>query len=251
MAKQNGIFKMRGSVDDLTFIQSKNGPRVYKKARSLDKNRVLTDRKYIRIKENWDEFRNAANAGKLLRDSAEEALTYCKSGSLLPRMHKIMTQIVKSDVVNPRGERSVVHGDFKPIEHFNFNDSELLQVMVLQPNAQIDRPSGKCTIDIPAFDAKEQLIAPFGATHFKIHSMACDINFQEKTAVKAYTESDGILVSNEAVPGMSILHNLPAASTNPLFLFLGIRFYDIVGTKLYPLRKTPNNAVAMMAVSTP
>src|SRR6185312_9957110 len=68
MAKQNGLLKFRGTIDDLNFYQSKDGQLVRKKT-SIDAARIASDPSFIRTRENGAEFGAAGKAGKVLRDA--------------------------------------------------------------------------------------------------------------------------------------------------------------------------------------
>jgi hypothetical protein len=67
MAKQSGLVKIKGAVDDLTFTNTKKGHLVRKKGRVVTKNDIATGRQYVRVRENMDEFGRANEAARLLR----------------------------------------------------------------------------------------------------------------------------------------------------------------------------------------
>ena len=68
MPKQKGFLKLEGTYDDVTFMKTQDGY-IAKKKSSISKQRIKTDKKFQRTRENNAEFTNAAKAGKLLRNS--------------------------------------------------------------------------------------------------------------------------------------------------------------------------------------
>ena len=76
------------------------------------------------------------------------------------------------------------------------------------------------------------------------------MNFLEGKGDIQYFESTEFKVSEQHVQPMNIVQQLSAASTNPLFLFLGVRFYTIGGIQLYPMKKAPN-VVNIVVISNP
>ena len=65
MARQNGILKITGKLDDLSFYKSKDGFLVRTKG-GVSKDRINNDPAFVRTRENGTEFAESAYAGKLL-----------------------------------------------------------------------------------------------------------------------------------------------------------------------------------------
>ena len=55
MAKQMGIFPMKGNIDNITFFKTKDGFQARKKG-GVDREKILHDPKYIRTREHMAEF---------------------------------------------------------------------------------------------------------------------------------------------------------------------------------------------------
>ena len=65
MAKQNGLIKVKGSLDGLTFYETKDGHIVRKK--NLERSaKVKTDARYERVRENNAEFGAAVKSASYL-----------------------------------------------------------------------------------------------------------------------------------------------------------------------------------------
>ena len=65
MAKLNGILKIEGTLQDMTFYKTQDGHLVKTKS-SISASRITTDTAFVRTRENGAEFGSAAKAGKIL-----------------------------------------------------------------------------------------------------------------------------------------------------------------------------------------
>ena len=68
MAKQNGLVKLLGTVGDMTYYKSKDGYMAKEKT-VISAERIASDPKFNRTRENNAEFGNACTSGKTLRHS--------------------------------------------------------------------------------------------------------------------------------------------------------------------------------------
>ena len=251
MAKQNSLIKIEGALDGLSFKQTKDGYTV-KKLRPVSKSVMETSDKFKRTRENWNEFRNGAGASRILRAALKDALSHGKDSRIVSRLTQQMIKVAKSDPDNNRGERVVANGDISMLKDFNFNIGAVLnQCLKLELIPVFERTTGKVTLNIPTFDVDDTIQSPSGATHFRIHVTACEINFETGESVVKYSESDPFATQSAEVAAFTIPHQLTAQSTNPLFCVAGICFYDMVNGKLYPLRNGGFNALGIIGVNRP
>ncbi len=247
MARQNSIIKIRGSIDDLTFSETKDGHQVRKKKKSVSKEIIASDPKYARLRENMSEFSRAANASKLMRAAVKEAMLDCADKRVITRLAKAMFAVLITDPVSDRGQRNVMKGDVSLLKEFAFNNTAILSaIFKTDITSGIDRAAGKLTIDIPAFIPADNIMAPSGATHCKFHSAGAEINFQTGQFVSKQAESAAIPVGdNLATAAIHFQHDLTAGSVSPLFLLLGTRFYQEVNGKMYPLKNKAFNTLVV------
>ena len=250
MAKQDGIIKIKGTVDDLTFANTKDGYQVRKKTRKVSKETFASDPKYARLRENMSEFTRATNGSKLMRVAVNEALLNCSDRRFTTRLSKEMMKVIKSDAISDRGKRTIMNGDATLLKDFVFNNNAVLSI-IFKPavTATIDRVTGKLSVEIPAFIPEDAIIAPHGTTHFKFHCAATDINFDTGKFVTKMADSAGIKNDDRLLTApFTLQHDLNANSTNPLFLLLGIRFYMEVNGKLYPSKDGGFNSLSIIDV---
>ncbi|MEO6668533.1 MAG: hypothetical protein ABIN36_03585 [Ferruginibacter sp.] len=247
MAKQKSIVKLSGTIDDITFSQTKDGFVARKSIKKVSKETLATDPKYARLRENISEFNRGVSAGKQMRIAVQDALLNCADKRLGTRMTQAMMAVLLSDSSGKRGERTVANGNVALLKGFNFSAaSQLSTSMKLVFPSAIDRAAGKLTADIPSFVPEDVLVPSKGATHFKIHSVGLEINFDNNLHNSKLFESAGIALGTDPTPAISILHDLGANSTNPLFLLVGIKFYQEVNGVFYPLKSNSSNALTII-----
>ena len=154
-------------------------------------------------------------------------------------------------MVGERGDRTVEGGDLTLLENFNFNEGVNLaaswEVII---NSEFERGSGKATLHIPPFISGQVVHMPSGSNCFKYHLAAIELNFADNKFVVEEFECDGIMKDQSLQPGVDISLNLTPASTNPVFILAGIRFYDKVAGKFNPIN-IGENALRIIDVFTP
>ena len=109
MGKLNGIIKIQGTLENLTFYKSADGHLVRTKG-GVSKNRIMHDPAFQRTRENGSEFGQSAHAGKMLRTAVGTMLFHAKDRILSSRLLTVMSQIKNLDGVSSRGERNVAEG---------------------------------------------------------------------------------------------------------------------------------------------
>jgi hypothetical protein len=251
MAKQKGIFKVQGSIGGVNFYQSQDGFRL-RELTSLDGNRIKTDAAFQRTRENGQEFAAAANAGKLFRKTFATALASGSDNRVISRLLKAMIGVQQADTTSVRGQRTVTHGNLALLEGFECNIMAPFSAnMKADDVPAIDRVGGKATVVINPFVPKTLITAPTGTTHFKIVAAAAAIDFVGGTKTVDNQTTAELPWDNNTTAAINLQCALPAASTNPLFLLVGIQFVQNLNGVYYALNSGNSNAlkVAMVSVS--
>ncbi|CAL1519088.1 hypothetical protein [Chitinophaga sp. MM2321] len=249
MAKQNGIIPLEGTIGNITFYKTKDGNLAREKG-GVDANRIATDPAFIRTRENGAEFGRAGKAGKVLRTAFRAMLLNVRDGRMTPRLVREMVKVIKADVTNLRGQRNIIDGEAELLNGFEFNGDAPLGGSLYAPfTATIDRAAGMLTVDIPAFIPANMVAAPDGATHFKIVAAGAEIDFEAETFINGNAATPETATNAATVDVASLAINVMANSTKPLFLALGIVFYQQVNDVLYNIKNGAYNALALVAVS--
>jgi hypothetical protein len=158
MAKQRGIIKVEGTLDELNFYKSKGGFKIRQKG-GVSAERIATDPAFERTRENQQEFARAGKAGKVLRSALRSFLIHASDSHLVSRLLKEMMRVVKADTTSDRGQRNVLDGEVELLEGFEFNEGgNLTQTLFAPFTPSIDRASGTLSIDVPPFIPQSLLL---------------------------------------------------------------------------------------------
>src|SRR5438309_11620886 len=106
MAKQKGIFKGTGTLDDVTFYESQDGFRMRKKSR-LNADAIKNSPSFQRTRENNSEFGEAGKAGKLIREAFNSLLLNAKDNRAISRLLQQLLKVIHTDGISSRGSRKV------------------------------------------------------------------------------------------------------------------------------------------------
>jgi hypothetical protein len=249
MAKQSGIIKLEGTIGDVTFYKSKDGLLARSKG-GVDASRIQSDESFQRTRENNSEFGRAGSAGKLLRLAFRNYLQNAADSKMVSRLTKSMMEVVKADSTSIRGNRNVLDGELELLQGFDFNiEGKLSSTLYMAYTTTIDRVAGTFTVSVPAFTPTNAISAPSGATHARFIIAGADINFEANTFEIVTAQSADISLSDAQVAGSDLSGALHANSTNPLFLVLGVEFYQQVNGVNYALKGGKANALCLVKVS--
>ena len=248
MAKQKGIIKVNGTIGDITFYKSQDGYLVKEKS-AVAANRIATDPAFQRTRENGNEFGRAGKAGKLLRNAIRNQMQNSKDNRVVSRLTTEMLKVIKADATSTRGQRNVIDGETEMLEGFEFNINAKLGATLFVPyTSTIDRVTGELKVHLPVYIPVNMVAAPAGTSHFKIVCAGTEIDFENQMYVTDEHET-GMLEWNSAETTATDLTNMvTAASTHPLFLLLGIQFFQEVNGVKYSLKNDAFNALAIVKV---
>jgi len=248
MAKQKGILKLEGTIGDITFYKSQDGFLAKGKS-AISGDRIANDPRFQRTRENGAEFGNAGKAGKILRTALRALLLNTSDNRMASRLSAMMVKVIQADATNPRGQRNVIDGEAELLKDFDFNKNSKLGTTLFAPYVPtIDRVTGAITVNIPSFIPGNMVAAPSGATHFKIVSAGAEINFENETYVVDTQETAILPLDNVATAVINLANAVTPNSTSPLFLALGVMFYQEVNGGQYSLKNSAYNSLSLVDV---
>lgn len=249
MARQKGIIKLKGTIGDITFYKTQDGHLAREKG-GIDASRIKSDPAFQRTRENGSEFGRAGTAGKILRTALRALLLNSADGRMVSRLTQQMVKVIQADLISVRGLRNVIDGEAELLAGFEFNIRGKLGTSLFAPFVgAIDRVAGEITVDIAPFIPANMLAAPSGTTHFKIISAGAEIDFEAESFVEAHSETAVLPWDAVATVAISQVNAVTPASTKPLFLALGVEFYQEVNGQMYPLKNGAYNPLALVQVS--
>jgi hypothetical protein len=249
MARQKGIIKLKGTIGDITFYKTQDGHLAREKG-GIDASRIASDPAFQRTRENGSEFGRAGKAGKVLRTSLRGLLLNSADGRMVSRLTQQMVKVIQADTTSDRGLRNVIDGEAELLAGFEFNIRGKLGTSLFAPFvANIDRVTGEIKVDLASFIPSNMIASPTGTTHFKIISAGAEIDFETETFVEAHSETAILPWDVTPTAVISQTNMVTPNSTKPLFLALGIEFYQQVNGQMYPLKNGAYNPLALVSVS--
>ncbi|MFW0714249.1 hypothetical protein [Pedobacter sp. N23S346] len=248
MARQEGIIKLNGRIGDLTFYKTRDGYLAREKG-GISASRIAGDPKFERTRENMAEFGRATKAGKFMRIAFKTLTSQLADSRISNRLMKEMLKVIQADSVNERGLRMVLDAETELLTGFEFNIKAPIGTTINVPyEALIDRATGVLSITLPAYSARDLINSPQGSTHFKLSAASAAINFEEERFQLDVVESEMMSVKDIAVAASRLDCQLTAGSTSPLFLLLGISFYQRVNQVDYPLSNGAFNGLTLARI---
>jgi hypothetical protein len=245
MAKQNGIYKLSGSLDNSIFVHSVYGHHVRKKA-VINKDRFYGpsyERQFCIL----SEYARATKAGKLLRDAIRSVLHQMKNRNSSNNLNKAFYQVILSDKLSERGARNVINGDITLLKGFDFNEEALLRdVFSVDYTIQRDTDKGTVSVKIPSFKARTNLKVPAECTHYEIVSMTVALDFVMGTTETFHAQTGHIELTAAPTKPTELTNPLPVNIEGPTLLILGIKFYQLVNGTAHHIRNQNTNALKIM-----
>ncbi|UOX34846.1 hypothetical protein LXD69_04880 [Flavobacterium sediminilitoris] len=248
MAKSNGILKIEGTIEDLTFYK-KDGKNFVRRKGGVSRERILNDPSFIRTRENGAEFSHSASAGKLLRLALGGLVFKAKDSKLSSRMLQLMSKIKNLDTVSLRGQRKVSEGvstaqGKQILKGFDFNANAPLNNVLFAPFVF---ESANGVISFTDFIPAEQLQFPQGATHFSMQSVVLHLDFETGESEIGYSNVVNLPIS--FTPNASVLTpaSVPTGNGCQLFLML-ISFYQELNGVQYSLKNEEFNVLSIIEV---
>jgi hypothetical protein len=249
MAKQKSFITLEGTIGGITFYKSQDGYLAREKG-GVSGDRIATDPSFQRTRENGSEFGRAGKAGKVLRNSVRTLLQNSADSRMVGRLTQKMVEVIQEDATSLRGERNVLDGELELLEGFEFNiNSKLGSTLYVPYTASINRVAGTTSLTIPSFIPINSLAAPGGTTHYKIVAAGAEVDFENETFVASFQDSGIMPWDITSTASLNMESTLTANSIHPIFMVLGVEFYQDVNGQKYSLKNGAYNPLSIVKVS--
>jgi len=248
MARQAGILKLQGAVDDINFFKSKGKFRAGLKGEISAAKRAGASMEKVRNQ--GQVFTRAASGSKVLRVALFGALNKVPFQDVHTRLVRLLNKVIKGDKLHEPGQRTITDGNLELLNRFNFNAKTQLLTSFFAPyTSNVDRVTGQMNLQVPAFLTGENVRPPQGATHFKLIATAAAVNFEKEDFVSNNQSSAAFPLNQENTAAITITNSITPNSTDVLFHVLGICFYQEVEGKMEVVGNGDSNALAIIYVS--
>lgn len=248
MARQSGLIKIKGTLDNVSFYKTKDGHLARMKT-SVDGKRIANDPAFERTRENNKEFANAATAGKLMRDALRPMALNASDSRVTSRLTQIMTRVKNMDVTSARGVRNVATGVQDPnaliqLKGFEFNKSALLSAILFKP-VTVDNLTGEVTISnvVPQMD----IVWPQGATHVSFTSGFAGIDFLDGNKELQMSNTVNLPINGTSSTIVLTPAGVPSVPGIKMVL-VKIEFFQEINGVQYTLKNGAYNALRVSEV---
>lgn len=248
MARQTGLLKVKGTLDNVNFYKTQDGTLARMKS-SIDKKRIATDPAFIRTRENGAEFGASAKAGKIVRDVLRPLLMLASDNRITSRMTKVMTEVKNLDATSSRGKRGVAGGINHPsarelLKGFNFNERSNLGTVLAKP-LSVSTSTGEVSISelVPLND----IDFPAGATHFTLQSGWAKIDFATGVSDLQLSAATSLLI-DETEQNITLTPSSAPSGAGINVFVLCISFYQELNGNQYPLKNGAFNALSIVEI---
>lgn len=248
MAKQKGIVKLKGTIGDFTFYKTRDGYIAREKG-GIEKSRIMNDPAFKRTRENGMEFGTAGKGGQLIRKASRILMRQASDHRVTSRLVQILMQVVKSDLLNERGKRTIQDGDMGLLNEFNFNEKGKLNSVFFSGYApSFDRATGVFTVDVDSLVPNEAIDAPRGTTHIQLSAGVCALDFVGRSFEEDSTTSAIIPWDQQMQPALSLTASINGGGVLPVLQLIGVSFFQEVNGEMYSLRNGSFNALSIVGV---
>jgi hypothetical protein len=248
MAKANGILKIEGTIEELTFFK-KDGKSFVRRKGGVSKERIASDPNYIRTRENNNEFSICSVAAKELRLALGSLVFRAKDNLLASRMVKTMFAIKNFDTTSARGERQVsiglsTAGGKQALTGFDFNINAQLNSVLFAPYV-LELAIGEVII----FDLipLEQLLFPQGATHVSFQSAVLGIDFATGISKLEVSPIENLPINLTSTTVTLTPSSVPTTTGQKIFLLMVSFFQEVNGVQ-YSLKNEEYNVLQIIDV---
>jgi hypothetical protein len=248
MGKLNGLIKITGTFDNLTFYKTADGYFVRTKG-GISKQRILTDSAFVRTRENISEFTHTAQAAKLFRQSVGLLLHHAKDSKLSSRMMQLFYKIKNLDLISPRGSRKIGLSTANEngkllLKGFDFNIHAPLSSILSAPFL-LDTTTG--SFSFADLVPELQVRFPEGATHVQLRCGFVVLDFQSGIFNTSYSPPISLAFSSLSSTVTLIPDAVPNGTGLSVHL-LQVSFHQEVNGISYALHNGYFNSLQIIEV---
>lgn len=235
MGSLKGILQFTGQLDGLSFYEM-NGKIIVRKTGGFDGKKIKSDPKYVRVRENSNEFAHCAQMGKYFRNSLHPYLKPLRIPYVHNRVLGLFQEISRQDLVSLRGQRSVFNGlqteeakrivacfEFDKNQSFDAVFPFTYAVDLLEGNLLISNFSARLIKKVP------------GATHIHLRFIVVGLDFEQPTTF-VQNSSDVQTISLEDTTKTDLEFSCAIPSSPVVFGLLHLEYLQRVSEVDYALQ---------------
>jgi len=258
MAIAKSFINLKGTIYNTTFRRGIGSKVIAGQKSSLDAAQVKTSAAFANTRLNNAEFATSAHAGDLFRGIAALRRAFHESRLLIPHLVRMGIAVLRQDVTNPWGLRTVANGiAVGPINYnkMDYNEDAPLPSVIQCPfTVTVDRVAGTATTNIPSFVPNAFLVPPAGlpysALKFQLFVFTGEMDFDNGFAIEDGQITAVLPWDGAGTAIINFIDTFTAASVLPVVTSLGINWWLTVSGVDTLLRNKSNNAMRIVNVDT-
>jgi hypothetical protein len=180
MGRLRSLIQFTGKLDGISFYEM-NGKIIVRKTGGFDGEKIKNSPKFVRVRENSNEFAQSARVGNYFRSSIALYLKKMRIPYVHNHLVSLFLQITKFDSINVKGERKVANGiqtleGIKAVRAFEF-DKTVAFSSIFPFECSVDFASGKLTIK--QFTVS-RIKNPGSSSHIRLRFLFVGLDFEHK-----------------------------------------------------------------------
>jgi hypothetical protein len=230
MAKNQGIVRLRGSIDGVTYTEGMYG-RLSKSRTSLNKAKMDANTKYDRLRDYQRELAGYSKFGALLRMNVAVEAQQVKPYKWIQRLNVLLNQVKELDKVNRLGYRTVSEGLTTVagkawFMNFDFYGKSSVEAVV---NATVAVDSATGEMELAGIVPRVAFMHPERATHVGLRGIV--IGLDGETMQRSVVKSpETVLELDDAVTTVTLVPaGFPVVTTNVFYVLQVLFYQDING----------------------
>ncbi|WP_313805671.1 hypothetical protein [Flavobacterium sp.] len=236
MAKQKGIIKLDGTLDDITFYFRKGVAIARKSGGGFNGKAIKQSSNMQRVRENSSEFGNVSKIKKLMRLALEPYLKLLHDTTQHGRMMGLLQEIKVLDTLSERGKRTVFNGLKTPEGRALFTSFSFTPNAILKDNIGGNYSLAPTTFaSLEISNLNKNLTLSASATSVQLQLVVVTFDFEH---LRTITHQSTPISLSKANTLNAITLELPSQPdlNNPNFVFLHFQEVQELNGVLYPLK---------------
>lgn len=240
MARQKGLIRPDGTIDDLTFYKL-NGEYIMRKKSGFPSGKKRKNKKYKKTVENQSDFGKASHTATAIRRLLYKYINASADKSHYYRFNTPIVRILRQDMdMENRGKRQFTGRDYTPLAGFHFNAAAAQATnanFILKHS--IDVESNTAYLSGTLYQ-NPQITS---CTHVQISQLVLLFNLETK-AGQLFSKDE--LIAYNAPVAFTTQMEFPSMADKPLAMHLVcLHYFQGVNGALYPVHLQFNNLVVL------
>jgi hypothetical protein len=241
---------MKQMYEDLIqcgLLRIKNGKLSLKRPNPVARELAKTSPNFEAFRKNMNEFKHVGKAGKMIRDAIKEISD--SNPTMHHRLIAVLFKVLKRDITNKKGERSIMAGDLSLLNGFQFNEhSSIHSVAHFNIDAKIDPKKGRAIIKVPFVIPAHAFKWPDHASLAEIDSLLVSINFDQEAVEVSRASSERISRKVKEVFPFQLISEVNESENRDLLLCVAVRFFSEINGHVYHCKTRNCNPVDIVSV---